>query len=71
MKRQEGTYHQREKKYDANMKDLLEYVKWLTGDLSKLRERVRIAEKVISDLRRSGEESVESLLNTLYDYKKK
>jgi len=53
------------------MKDLLAYVKWLTGDLGQLRDRVRIAEKVISDLRRSGEESVESLLNTLYDYRKK
>lgn len=71
MKKQEGGYRKREKKYDADMKDLLAYVKWLTGDLGKLRDRVRIAEKVISDLRRSGEESVESLLNTLYDYRKK
>jgi chromosome segregation ATPase len=70
MKKQEGKYGKREKKYDADMKDLLEYVKWITGDLGELRDRVRIAEKVISDLRRSGEESVESLLNTLYDYSK-
>jgi hypothetical protein len=46
--------------------DLVEYVKWITGDLGLLRDRVRIAEKVISDLRRTGEENVESLLNNLY-----
>jgi len=45
---------------------LVEYVKWITNDLGVLRDRVRIAEKIINDLRRSGEESVESLLNNLY-----
>ena len=35
-----------------------------------LRDRVRIAEKIISDLRRTGEESVESLLNNLYSQSK-
>ena len=34
--------------------------------MGALRDRVRIAEKIISDLRRSGEESVESLLKNLY-----
>lgn len=70
-KQKEGKYQKREKKYDADMKDLVEYVKWITGDLGKLRDRVRMAEKVISDLRQSGEESVESLLNALYDYRRK
>jgi hypothetical protein len=45
-----------------DMKDLVEYVKYITSDLGVLRDRVRIAEKIISDLRRTGEESVESLL---------
>lgn len=44
----------------------MEYVKYITQDLGVLRDRVRIAEKIISDLRRSGEESVESLLKNLY-----
>lgn len=48
------------------MNDLVEYVKWVTGDLGVLRDRVRIAEKIISDLKSSGEESVEQLLNNLY-----
>lgn len=60
----------REKDLDKDMDDLVEYVKWITNDLGVLMDRVRIAEKIISDLRRTGEESVESLLNNLYAQKK-
>lgn len=66
MKYEENRIARREKSLDADMKNLVEYVKWVTNDLGVLRDRVRIAEKIISDLRRSGEESVESLLNNLY-----
>ena len=62
----EDKYRGREKGADQDLDDLVEYVKWITGDLGVLRDRVRIAEKIISDLRRSGEESVESLLQNLY-----
>ena len=58
----ENEVRRREKQYDIDTKDLVEYVKYITEDLGVLRDRVRIAEKIISDLRRSGEESVESLL---------
>ena len=51
---------------DIDVSDLIEYVKWITEDLGVLRDRVRIAEKVINDLRRTGQESVESLLGNLY-----
>jgi len=67
----ENKFGKREKGADQDMDDLVEYVKWITEDLGKLRDRVRIAEKIISDLRRSGEESVESLLSNLYAQKKK
>eukprot|EP00347_Sterkiella_histriomuscorum_P010875 403374585 len=60
-----------EKLLDRDISDVVEYVKWITNDLGLLRDRVRIAEKIISDLRKSGEESVESLLNNLYAQKKK
>lgn len=60
----------REKTLDRDMNDLVAYVKWITGDLGVLRDRVRIAEKIISDLKKSGEESVESLLNNLYTQSK-
>ena len=56
---------------DQDVKDLVEYCKWITGDLGLLRDRVRIAEKLISDLRKSGQESVEELLTTLWDSKKR
>ncbi|CDW82986.1 UNKNOWN [Stylonychia lemnae] len=60
-----------EKMLDRDTQDLVEYVKWITNDLGLLRDRVRIAEKIINDLRKSGEESVESLLNNLYTQKKR
>ena len=66
MEKDEKKSMKREKFLDKDMNDLVEYVKWITGDLGVLRDRVRIAEKIISDLRKSGEESVESLLNGLY-----
>jgi chromosome segregation ATPase len=39
--------------------------------LSLLRDRARIAEKIISDLKQSGEESVDSLMGTLSHHKRK
>ncbi len=36
-----------------------------------LRDRARIAEKIISDLKRSGEESVDQLMGTLTHHKHK
>ena len=51
------------------MDDLVEYVKWVTEDVSALRDWVRIAEKILSDLKRSGEESVEELLKNLFAQK--
>jgi len=50
---------------------MIEYVKWITNETSILRQRVRAAESVISQLRKSGETSVESLLDTLYVLRKK
>lgn len=48
------------------MSDLVEYTKWMSSETQKLRERVRASENVISDLKSSGESSVESLMETLY-----
>ena len=50
---------------------MIEYVKWITDETSILRQRVRAAEHVISELRKSGETSVESLLDTLFILRKK
>ena len=50
---------------------MVEYVKWITDETAILRARVRKAEAVICQLRKSGEQSVESLLATLYSLRKK
>ena len=62
----EGRYTNKEKRYKKDFYDLLEYVKWITSQTTILRERVRKAEAVISSLRKSGEQSVDALLKTLY-----
>jgi predicted nucleic acid-binding Zn-ribbon protein len=65
MRREETNIVKREKQFERDNLDLIEYVKWISGDLSMLRDRARISEKVISDLKKSGEESVDSLMGTL------
>lgn len=53
------------------MYDLIEYVRQLTDEIIELRKRTRSAEQVINQLRKSGETSVEALLETLFTLKKK
>jgi hypothetical protein len=48
------------------MTDLIEYTKWISKESGVLRDRVRAAEKVISELKSSGESSVEAIMETLY-----
>lgn len=70
LEKREKKIVRREKEQDKDMEDLVEYVTWITQDLGVLRDRVRIAEKIISDLKRSGEENVEALLKNLYEQSK-
>lgn len=49
---------------------MIEYVKWISGDLGMLRDRGRISERIISDLKRSGEDSVDTLMQTLSGFKR-
>jgi hypothetical protein len=65
MRQEESLIQKREKLFERDTQDLLEYVKWISADLSMLRDRARIAEKIISDLKKSGEESVDSLMSNL------
>ena len=55
-----------ERKQDKNMNDLVAHIKCVTTETNALRDRVRAAEKVISDLKSSGESSVEQLMESLY-----
>jgi hypothetical protein len=45
---------------------MIEYVKELTDEIIDLRNRTRQAEQAINELRKSGETSVESLLDQLF-----
>ena len=64
-------YTKREDKYKKDMADMIEYVKWITFETGVLRNRIRAAEQVISQLRKNGESSVESLIETLFVLRKK
>lgn len=48
------------------MSDLVEYTKWMSSETQKLRQRVKATESVMTDLKSSGQSSVESLMETLY-----
>ena len=50
---------------------MIEYVKWISSDLGMLRDRARVSEKVISELKRSGEDSVDTLMETLSAHRTK
>jgi DNA-directed RNA polymerase specialized sigma54-like protein len=71
MRVEEKHIQKREKLFERDYQDLLEYIKWISADLSLLRDRARIAEKIISDLKQSGEESVDSLMGTLSHNKRR
>jgi hypothetical protein len=66
----ENRYAQKDHKYSKDMADMIEYVTWITNETGILRNRVRAAESVISQLRKSGETSVESLIDTLFKLRK-
>ena len=70
MQREERLIERREKLFERDTSDVLEYVKWISTDLGMLRDRARIAEKIVNDLKKSGEESVDNLMGTLSQHKK-
>ena len=53
--RKESKFAKSEKVLDCQMHDLIEYTKWISSETEKLRDRVRASEKIINDLRTSGE----------------
>ena len=54
---------------DQNISDLVAHIKCITKETETLRGRVRAADKVINDLKSSGEFSVDSIKETLYKLK--
>lgn len=55
-----------EKKLDRDMEDLVSHIKCVTAETNALRDRVHEAEKVISALKSTGEQSIDQLMETLY-----
>lgn len=65
-KRQEVKHLKTEKKQDKAMSDLIAYIKNITKETDELRARVRSSEAVISDLKSSGDLSVEQIMEEMY-----
>ncbi len=46
----------------------MQYVKDIKGELDYCQTKVQVAEKILMDLKDSGQESVEALVNTIKSY---
>lgn len=55
---------------ERNVAGLIKYAKEITGDLDAFKEQVAFSEKVVEDLKSSGNESVDSLFGMLRKYKR-
>lgn len=55
---------------DKNLRGLVQYAKTITADLEVYKQKVETSEKIVSDLKESGNECVNSLLGMLKMYKK-
>ena len=49
----------------------MNYAKKLTKELDEFKEKVKMAERIIQDLRDTGNESLDSLIMMLNNYKQK
>ena len=61
----------RERFQEKNLKSLIAYAKKLTHELEEYKEKVKMAEKIIQDLRNTGSESLDSLIAMLHGYQLK
>lgn len=52
------------------MRDLVKYAKKITSDLEVYKQNVEMSERVVADLRQTGNESVDSLFGMLKRYKR-
>ena len=52
------------------MRDLVRYAKKITSELEDYKQKVEMSERVVADLRQTGNESVDSLFAMLKRYKR-
>ena len=62
---------ERERKNYQNLRGLINYSKKLTMELDQQREKVQMAENIISDLKKAGSDNIDSLMNLMNGYKVK
>ena len=60
----------RDQSQDKNLRNLITYAKKITADLEDYKQKVETSEKIVADLKQSGNESVDSLLGMLKKYKR-
>lgn len=61
----------RERFQHKNLRGLINYAKKLTFELEEYKEKVKMAEKIIQDLRNTGNESLDALINMVKNYQQK
>mmetsp|Transcript_27683 Transcript_27683/g.20791 ORF Transcript_27683/g.20791 Transcript_27683/m.20791 type:complete len:141 (+) Transcript_27683:209-631(+) len=62
---------EREQFQHKNLRGLVKYAKKLTRELEDYKGKVSMAERIIEDLRSTGNESLDSLINMLNSYRVK
>ena len=65
-----GKIEQRDVAQEKNLRDLTAYAKKITAELEEYKQKVEMSEKVVADLRQTGNESVDSLFAMLKRYKR-
>jgi hypothetical protein len=58
----------RERYQEQNLRGIVKYAKKLTQELEEYKEKVKMAERIITDLRNTGNESLDSLISMLNGY---
>ena len=65
-----GKIEERDVAQEKNLRDLVRYAKKITSELEDYKQKVEMSERVVADLRQTGNESVDSLFAMLKRYKR-
>ena len=65
-----GKIENRDIAQEKNLRDLVRYAKRITSELEDYKQKVEMSERVVADLRQTGNESVDSLFAMLKRYKR-
>ena len=65
-----GKIENRDIAQEKNLRDLVRYAKKITSELEDYKQKVEMSERVVADLRNTGNESVDSLFAMLKRYKR-